>query len=146
MVITREQQAALAALGPFTFELRGLFSGTVNVGRPYLRVYPECRDGVDVLAEIQGIMVRPETRLYLVGLRNLTDDLDSAETATLAALIERRWDRPVLRLPLDALRLLWATDDRMLDGGVLATVCTTGIDVRRPDAQFAGTSPTRTVP
>ncbi|WP_208642256.1 hypothetical protein [Methylobacterium terrae] len=120
------QRAALEALGPITVELRGPFSGTVNLGRLYLRVYPECRDGTDVLGAIQRIMGRPATGLYLVGLHALTDDLDPAEAAWLADLIARWWDRPILRLTLDALWLLWATDDLVLDGGVLARVPLTG--------------------
>ncbi|MGX7703766.1 hypothetical protein [Methylobacterium sp. Gmos1] len=121
-VLTAEQRAALAAFGPLTVELRGLFSGIINVGRLYLRVYPECRDGVDRLAEIQRIMGRPPSGLTVVGLHALTDDLDPPEAASLAALIERWWDRPILRLTLDALWLLWATDDQVLDGGVLERV------------------------
>ncbi len=125
-MLTPAQQAALAALGPVTVELRGLFSGNINLGRLYLRVYPECRDGIDVLAEIQRIMGRPASGLYLVGLHALTDDLDPAEAAFLAEMIDRWWDRPVLRLTVDALWLLWATDDQVLDGGVLAQVPLTG--------------------
>ncbi|WP_244276534.1 hypothetical protein, partial [Methylobacterium indicum] len=116
------QRAALAALGPITVELRGLFSGNVNLGRLYLRVYPECRGGADMLAAIQRIMGRPPTGLYLVGLHALTDHLGPVEAAHLAGMIERWWDRPVLRLTVEALWLLWAHDDQVLDGGVLETV------------------------
>lgn len=121
-VMTLAQQAALAGLGPVTVELRGLFSGNINIGRLYLRVYPECRNGADMLAEIQRIMGRPPSGLYLVGLHALTDDLDPAEAASLAKMIDRWWDRPILRLAVDALWLLWATDDQVLDGGVVAYV------------------------
>ncbi|GJD63897.1 hypothetical protein [Methylobacterium frigidaeris] len=128
---TLEQRAALATLGPVAVELRGLFSGTVNVGRLYLRVYPEFRDGADRLAEIQRIMGRPPSGLYVVGLHALTDDLDPAEAASLADLIERWWNRPMLHLSLDALWLLWATDDQVLDGGVLERVPLTDGAVHR---------------
>ncbi|AWN55312.1 hypothetical protein [Methylobacterium sp. 17Sr1-1] len=124
--LTPAQRTALAGFGPVTVELRGLFSGNVNLGRLYLRVYPECRDGVDRLADIQRIMGRPPSGLYVVGLHALTDDLDRREAASLAALIESWWDRPILRLTLDALWLLWATDDQVLDGGVLERVPLTG--------------------
>ncbi|WP_245239869.1 hypothetical protein [Methylobacterium variabile] len=127
-----EQEAALAALGPVTVELRGLFSGAVNVGRLYLPVYPEARDGTDILSEVQRIMGRPPTGLYVVGLHNLTDDLDPPEAAALAALIARWRDRPILRLTLDALWLLWAHDDLVLDGGVLARVPLTAGAARLP--------------
>ncbi len=131
-VLAPEQRAALAALGPVTVELRGPFSGTVNLGRLYLRVYPECRDGADVLAAVQRIMGRPATGLYLVGLHALTDDLDPAEAAWLADLIESWWDRPILRLTLDVLWLLWATDDQVLDGGVLERVPLTATNAPPP--------------
>lgn len=42
-------RAALAAIGPITVELRGLFSGNVNHGRLYLRLYPEKRGGENQL-------------------------------------------------------------------------------------------------
>lgn len=129
-MVTPEQRAALAVLGPVTVELRGLFSGTVNVGRLYLRVYPECRDGADMLAAIQQIMGRAPSGLTVVGLHALTDDLDPDEAAALSAMIESWWDRPILRLTVDALWLLWATDDQVLDGGVLERVPLTGAAAR----------------
>ncbi|MBN9086123.1 MAG: hypothetical protein J0J01_04365 [Reyranella sp.] len=123
------QRYALAGIGPITVELRGLFSGTVNHGRLYLRVYPEKRDGENLLARIQRLLARRETGLYLVGLHNLTDDLDFREAAALAALIERWWDRPILRWQVEALWLLEAWDDLVLDGGVGETVPLRALDV-----------------
>lgn len=118
VVLDAAQRRALRDLGPITVELRGLFSGDRNLGRLYLRVYPEKRDGENMLHRVQRVLGRRETGLYLVGLHNLTDDLDAAETAALAALIERWWERPVLRWQVDALWLLGSRDDLVLDGGV----------------------------
>ena len=115
-------RAALAAVGSITVELRGLFSGTLNHGRLYLRVYPEKRAGEDLLKRVQRLAGGRETGLYLVGLHNFTDDLDAHEAAALAALIERWWDRPILRWQVDALWLLAAWDDLVLDGGVEETI------------------------
>jgi hypothetical protein len=109
-------------LGPISIELRGLFSGNVNVGRLYLRAYPESRNGQNVFRQIQRIMGRRETDLYVVGLYNLTDDLDAAEAAALGDLIERWWSRPILRFEVDHLWLLRATDDLVLDSAVTEAV------------------------
>lgn len=115
-------RAALAEVGPITVEARGLFSGNVNHGRLYLRIYPEKRGGENQLKRIQRLAGGRETALYLVGLYNFIDDLDAHEAAALAALIERWWDRPILRWQVDALWLLGARDHLVLDGGVEETI------------------------
>jgi hypothetical protein len=119
-------RAALAAIGAITVEVRGLFSGNINHGRLYLRVYPEKRDGENQLKRVQRVVGGRETGLYLVGLHNFTDDLDAHEAAALAALIERWWDRPILRWQVDALWLLAAWDDLVLDGNVEETITLCG--------------------
>jgi hypothetical protein len=116
---------ALEHLGPISVELRGLFSGNVNLGRLYLRAYPERRDGANMFRRIQKLLGRPETDLYVVGLHNLVDDLDAAEAASLAALIARWWDRPILRFQADSLWLLGAKDDLVLDSAVFGTIALT---------------------
>ena len=116
------QRRELARLGPLTVELRGVFSGNVNVGRLYLRAYPERRDGANVFRLIQRALGRRETDLYLVGLYNLTDDLDAAEATALAALIEEWWNRPILRFEADRLWLMSATDDLVLDSRIAETI------------------------
>jgi hypothetical protein len=113
---------ALAGFGPVGVELRGLFSGNLNVGRLYLRAYPEKRDGQNVLRQIQRALGRKETDLYVVGLYNLTDHLTVGEAAALAATIERWWDRPILRFRADSLWLLGASDDLVLDSAVAETL------------------------
>lgn len=122
VVLDEAQRQALRAVGPITVELRGLFSGNVNLGRLYLRVYPEKRDGENLLARLQRMLGKRWTGLYPVGLHNLIDDLDPQEAAALAALIERWWERPILRWQVDALWLLGSHDDLVLDGGVEETI------------------------
>jgi hypothetical protein len=112
------QRTALAAIGPVQAEIRGLFSGNINVGRLYLRVYPEARDGENVFRQVQRILGRPETDLYVVGIYNLVDDLTPSETLALAALIDHWWQRPLLRLEATHLWMLWGEDDLVLSGGV----------------------------
>lgn len=117
-IVGPAERTALAALGPVTVELRGLFSGNINVGRVYLRAYPEKRDGLNAFHRVQRLVDCPPTSLYVVGLYNLLDDLDAAEAAALATLVDRWWNRPLLRFSTNALWLLSSTDDLVLDGGV----------------------------
>jgi hypothetical protein len=120
--LDKAQRDALRALGPFSVELRGLFSGSVNRGRLYLRVYPEKRDGNNMIRRCQQVLGRPETLLYVVGLYNLVDDLDAAQAAVLSGLLARWWDRPILRFQVDALWLLGATDDLVLGPHTVETI------------------------
>lgn len=113
-VLDATQRDALRALGPVAVELRGLFSGNVNRGRLYLRVYPEKRAGTNVFHRIQQAMGRRPTDLYVVGLYNLIDDLDATECSALSELLDRWWDRPIVRFQAEALWLLGASDDLVL--------------------------------
>lgn len=116
------QRHALVNVGTFSVALRGLFSGNVNVGRLYLRVYPEKRQGENVLNKIQRTLGRRETDLHVVGLWNLTDDLDPPEAALLKDVIDRWWDRPLLTFEVDRLWLLAASDDLVLESNVTEVV------------------------
>ncbi|KPF72973.1 hypothetical protein IP69_02805 [Bosea sp. AAP35] len=112
----------IAKLGPFEVELRGLFCGNVNLGRLYLRAYPERRDGSNPIQALQAAFGRPPGDLYLVGLYNLTDDLDSRETAALSEMIGRWWDVPLLRWTVRDLWVLGACDDLVLDAEIATTL------------------------
>lgn len=116
--VTDEQRRVLAAIGPVAVQLRGLFSGSINRGRLYLRAYPESRDGRNPFHAIQAAMGRPTTDLYLVGLYNLIDDLDITETSALATLIDRHWETTLLSFEAHALWLLGSCDDLVLDAAV----------------------------
>lgn len=120
--IAPEIRARLAGIAPFEVELRGLFSGNVNRGRLYLRAYPQRGAEINPFQQIQQVFGRSPGDLYLLGLYNLLDDLDAGETQALAALIERWWDRPLLRLPVDALWLMGATDDLVLESRITEAV------------------------
>jgi len=117
-VLDQDRLRELTRLGPVSVELRGLFSGNVNRGRLYLRAYPESRNGENVFRLIQRSLGCRETDLYVVGLYNMTDDLGAAEAAALAALIDRWWDRTILRFRVDRLWLMGASDDLVLDSAV----------------------------
>ena len=117
-VLRDRDRRSLAAIGPVSVELRGLFSGNINVGRLYLRAYPERRFGQNTFQSIQWALGRRETDLYVVGLYNLTDHLDAGEAAALSALLQTYWDRPLLRFEARELWLLGACDDLVLTGQV----------------------------
>lgn len=121
-VIDPTAHEALSRIGPVAMELRGLFSGNVNRGRLYLRLYPERRDGQNALHLLQRALGRPTSDLYVVGIWNLSDDLDIAEAAALSGLIERWWDRPILRFMADELWLMGARDDLVLDSEIVETL------------------------
>jgi hypothetical protein len=117
-----EQLRELTHLGPVEVELRGVFSGNVNLGRLYLPAYPERREGKNLFRQVQRILGRPETDLYVVGLYNLVDDLDTAETQALATLIRCWWGKPILRFKADSLWMLGASDDLALDSALYQRV------------------------
>lgn len=117
-----EGRAALRSFGPFGVELRGLFSGNVNLGRLYLKLYPEFRAGRNQIQALQAALGRSESDLYVVGLFNLTDDLDAGEATELATLVQRWWDRPLLRFVARELWLLGSNDDLVLEGRVVERI------------------------
>jgi hypothetical protein len=121
-VLSQVQRQELVKVGPIHVALRGLFSGSVNRGRLYLRAYPESREGENIFRQIQRSLGCRETDLYVVGLYNMTDDLDADEAAALACLIERWWDRTILRLTVDHLWLMGACDDLVLDSAIAENV------------------------
>lgn len=130
--ITPKTRAALAALGPFAVELRGLFSGNVNRGRLYLRAYPQRCGDANLLHEIQNLFGRKPGDLWLVGLYNLIDDLDATQTGELAALIARWWNKPLLRLHVDRLWLMGARDDLVLDSRIVEILPLVRSETTRP--------------
>jgi hypothetical protein len=123
--VDAHQREALARLGPLHMEVRGLFSGNINIGRLYLRVYPERRGGGNVCHEIQRIFSRPPGDLFLIGLFNLTDHLDAGEAEGLDELLQRWWDRLLLRFEADHLWLMGASDDLVLDSTIAETIALT---------------------
>jgi hypothetical protein len=116
--LTDTQRRDLARLGPIAIEVRGPFSGNVNLGRLYLRVYPERRSGCNVFQEIQRILNRPVTDVFVLGLHNLIDTLTVDETAAFSAIIDRWWERVVLRVAIDQLEMIGTMDSLVLDSFV----------------------------
>ena len=108
---------------PFEVQVRGPWVGArANVGRIYLPLYPEMRDGEDCLAAVQRALDGPLTRFYAAGLHNLTDHLTATEAAELAAIVRRYRDEVLVTLPVERLDLVAVRDDLILDSEVLRTV------------------------
>lgn len=120
--LSDDVRRALAGIGPVTIELRGLFSGNVNLGRLYFPVYPERRHGANPMHAIQRALGWKLTDLYLVGIYNFRDDLDAREAASLKAVLERWEDRVILRYRADHLWMLGTSDTLVLDGAVAYNV------------------------
>lgn len=120
--VGEEARRALAAIGPFDVEVRGLLSGNVNLGRLYLKAYPERRGGRNVLHHVQEALGYRPSDLHVVGLYNLTDNLDAQEAAALRDLIGRWWDMKLARLRIDSLAVLMSRDDLVLDAAIVETV------------------------
>lgn len=135
--ISDDERAALGQLGPLRVEVRGLFSGNINVGRLYLRVYPECRNGMNLLRRIQGSLGRTETDLYLVGVFNFVDHLEAGEAEVLRDLIQRWWDRSILTFDVNCLWHLGSSDDLVLDSFVEEVIPLDCLSSRTPSLRSA---------
>jgi len=108
----------LREIGPFSISIRGLFSGNVNVGRLYLKMYPELRDGENLCHLIQALFDSPKTDLYVVGLFNFVEELDAVEASDLKKILDHWWDIEIARLRVERLWLLKSRDDLVLDGSI----------------------------
>jgi hypothetical protein len=108
-----EARARAFLTAPIAVRLGGPFIGNRNHGRVYLPVYP-CAG--NPLADLQRAIGAPETGFYAVGLWHLSDDLEPAEAAALAAWRDR-WENETA-LEIDAARfgILTTTDDQAIHG------------------------------
>ena len=114
---------AAAGSGPVAVTIGGLWAGTAfNRGRLYLPLYPERRGGDAALGLLQRRLGGRETRFYSIGLFNLVDDLDEAETAALGRVIEASAGTRIAETAFEELALLETHDDLVLDGRVTDTV------------------------
>lgn len=119
----KRRLAAVAGFGPVTVAIGSLWVGTAfNRGRLYLPLYPERRGDGDAFAALQRRLGRRETRFYTIGLFNLLDDLDEAETAALGAVVEAGAGTLVAETTFEELTLLETNDDLVLSGRTIDTV------------------------
>ncbi len=112
----------LREIGPVSFRIRGLFSGNINIGRLYLKVYPEQRAGTNMFHVLQQIFGTPITHLYVVGLFNFIDELDHEEARELEMLLNVWRDIEFLEMEIEELWILKSRDDLVLNGNVVQTI------------------------
>lgn len=113
--ISDDQRRSFRAAGPFAVELRGLFSGNMNVGRLYCPLYPELRKLQNMVHAVQVALGRPASDMYLVGIYNFRDELTVTENAALRALLAAWKNKPLARWVCDEIWILGARDDLVLD-------------------------------
>lgn len=118
----RAAAAALAPLGQISIRLGGPFLGTMNTGRIYLPVYPECRDGKDVLGLVQATCGARQSRFYGVGYYQLAATLTVAETEELAGLVERWRERTLAVLTTGSLAIQATNDDLALSARIVTSI------------------------
>lgn len=106
----------IARHAAFRVRLGGPWIGSMNTGRIYLPVYPERKGPEDSLRLVQRSLNWPESRLYVVGLWNLTDHLDMAETSALQHFIARYSGEILSEILIDELHLTTTHDDMALSG------------------------------
>ena len=116
------RSAKAGSLGPVSVELRGLFSGNVNLGRLYFRVYPEKRDGINMFHRIQQVLGCRETRSMSSASTISSTISMPPRLLPCSQLIDRWWNEPILRFQADALWLLGANDDLVLESTVVETL------------------------
>lgn len=110
--------AKLKSLGPIGIRYQGLFSGNRNVGRLYLRAYPELRNSLNMCHEIQQVFGLSRTNFYAAGIFNLTEELTLEETRDFKALVDRWWDQSFFEWECSELWLIESTDDLVLNGSI----------------------------
>lgn len=106
-----EVRARAFSTAPIPIRLGGPFIGNRNHGRIYLPVYPKSGNP---LADLQRAIGARETGFYAVGLWHLTDDLDPAEAAALAAWRDRWENETVLEIEAARFGILATTDDQAI--------------------------------
>lgn len=112
----------LRSIGPFSVSIRGMFSGNLNIGRLYLKVYPEFRDGKNMCHVVQKALGSPLTDLYVIGLFNFVEELNVSEARDLNRFLSQWQDTEVMQLRLDKLWLLKSRDDLVLDGAIASSI------------------------
>ncbi len=103
--------------GPLHLRILGPFVGRKNTGRIYLPVIPEMIRGQAAFGRLQAALGLPVTNFYAVGLFNLAEELNPAETRELSALIGNWQDEVLLETRLSSLQILGTHDDLACPAG-----------------------------
>jgi hypothetical protein len=109
-------RSAVGAFAPFRARLAGPVIGGFNRGRCYL---PATADAFEPIQRAVGGRAVP---LVGVGMHHFRDELDPAETAALAAFLERWQDATLFEWTVDELAVTSTHDDLVLSGRTLARI------------------------
>jgi hypothetical protein len=104
--------------------LKGPFIGAKNFGRMYFPAYPVVRTGDDAYALLQNAVGVRRTGFYAMGYYNFVDELDGAETAELAGIVDAFADRIVLEAEPDEVWIMATHDDLALSARVVTRIAT----------------------
>lgn len=109
-------RTSVGAFTPFRVRLAGPVIGGFNRGRCYLPAI------ADAFAPIQRAVGGRPAPLVGVGLHHFRDELDAAETAALAAFLERWRDVTLFEWTVTELAITSTNDDLVLSGRTLARI------------------------
>jgi hypothetical protein len=109
-------RTSVGAFTPFRVRLSGPVIGGFNRGRCYLPAI------ADAFAPIQRAVGGRPAPLVGVGLHHFRDELDAAETAALAAFLERWRDVTLFEWTVTELAITSTNDDLVLSGRTLARI------------------------
>jgi hypothetical protein len=108
--------------GPVRVRVLGPFVGRKNTGRIYLPVIPEMIGGEQAFGLLQARLGLPVSNFYAVGLLNLAEELNPAETRELSGLIGKWQNTVLLETRLPRLEILGTHDDLVLSGRRVAGI------------------------
>lgn len=117
--IITKTESFLASSQGMRYRLSGIFTGSVNTGRLYFKVYPQITQSGNAFHKLQSSLGLKETQFFLVGYYNFTDHLNQQETLELADIIESYKSVMLWEEHIDQLWLLSTHDDLVLSGEIL---------------------------
>ena len=102
------------------YQINGMFNGSINTGRVYLKLYPEIGDGINSFQAIQPAVGNPMTNMWLAGYYHFHDELSVEMTQELATMIALYGNQMLIEQVCQEVLLLATHDDLALSGEIIA--------------------------